>query len=166
MHCTSRLWEEAWYFHDIINMIFTSCFNSFKSFIYIACVSLFYIKFSYSWVVQSQGKFSFVSLFKLKLLISGPARILVHSMYWCQLACIVLWCRRRYPGSAFCTPLIQLSTLESVVSLLAFRGLSYFVLLVLFIRVLRGLSQHPSKYFRGFIDSHSVSFESLIYVCM
>ncbi len=60
MHCTSRLWEEAWYFHDIINMIFTSCFKSFTSFIYCMCLIALYIEFSYSWVEQSQGKCSFV----------------------------------------------------------------------------------------------------------
>nr|AAV31171.1 Putative polyprotein, identical [Solanum tuberosum] len=45
---------------------------------------------------------------------------------------------RRYPGSASSMPLIQLSTPES---------------LFCFIRKLRGLSQHPSQYYRGFIDS-------------
>ncbi|WMV07834.1 hypothetical protein MTR67_001219 [Solanum verrucosum] len=61
----------------------------------------------------------------------------------------------RYPGSASCTSLIQLSTPESVVSLLAFRRTQLFcVLSFCFIRMLRGLSQHPSQYFRGFIDRH------------
>nr|ABI34350.1 NB-ARC domain containing protein [Solanum demissum] len=50
------------------------------------------------------------------MLLSFPARILVHSMYLCQLACIILCCRYRYPGSASCTSLIQLNTPESVVS--------------------------------------------------
>ncbi|WMV47856.1 hypothetical protein MTR67_041241, partial [Solanum verrucosum] len=62
----------------------------------------------------------------------------------------------RYPGSASCTSLIQLSTPESVVSLLAFRRTQLFcVLSFCFIRMLRGLSQHPSQYFRGFIDRQS-----------
>ncbi|KAH0698379.1 hypothetical protein KY289_015861 [Solanum tuberosum] len=45
----------------------------------------------------------------------------------------------RYPGSASCTSLIQLSTPESV--------------------DVAGSSQHPSQYFRGFIDRQSVSAE-------
>ncbi|WMV59654.1 hypothetical protein MTR67_053039, partial [Solanum verrucosum] len=62
----------------------------------------------------------------------------------------------RYPGSASCTSLIQLSTPESVVSLLAFQRTQLFcVLSFCFIRMLRGLSQHPSQYFRGFIDRQS-----------
>ncbi|WMV51113.1 hypothetical protein MTR67_044498, partial [Solanum verrucosum] len=61
----------------------------------------------------------------------------------------------RYPGSASYTSLIQLSTPESVVSLFAFRRTQLFcVLSFCFIRMLRGLSQHPSQYFRGFIDRH------------
>ncbi|WMV22940.1 hypothetical protein MTR67_016325 [Solanum verrucosum] len=72
---------------------------------------------------------------------------------------------RRYPGSAFSTSLIQLSTLESVVSLFAFRRTRLFCFLQFcFIRMLRGLSQHPSQCYRGFIDSQSVIIESFIYV--
>ncbi|WMV51619.1 hypothetical protein MTR67_045004 [Solanum verrucosum] len=49
----------------------------------------------------------------------------------------------------------RLSTPESVVSLFAFRRTQLFcVLSFCFIRMLRGLSQHPSQYFRGFIDRH------------
>ncbi|KAH0635743.1 hypothetical protein KY289_035658 [Solanum tuberosum] len=52
--------------------------------------------------------------------------------------------RYRYPGSASCTSLIQLSTPESVFCS---------------IRMLRGLSPHPSQDIRGFIDSQTVSAE-------
>ncbi|WMV48324.1 hypothetical protein MTR67_041709 [Solanum verrucosum] len=52
-----------------------------------------------------------------------------------------------------------LSTPKSVVSLLAFRRTQLFCVSFCFIRMLRGLSQHPSQYFRGFIDRQTVSAE-------
>ena len=120
MHCTSRPWEEAWYFHDIINMIFRHVLRVLQA-LYIACVLLLYILSSVIHELNRAKVSVLMYYFQAFIVVSFPARILVHSMYWCQLACILWRCRHRYPGSASCTSLIQLSTPESVVSLLAFR---------------------------------------------
>ncbi|WMV23143.1 hypothetical protein MTR67_016528 [Solanum verrucosum] len=103
---------------------------------------------------KSQGKSSFV-------LFSSLSCGLAFQLAYSYIQCIDV----NWPAS--CSPLIQLSTSESVVSLFAIRRTRLFCSLKFcFIRMLWDLSQHPSQYLRDFIDSQLVSWESLIYVYM
>jgi len=147
-------------------MIFTSCFKSFTSFIYCMCLIALYIEFSYSWVEQSQGKCSLVLFSSLSC---GLAFQLAYSYIQCTDASWPASYDDADTGTPDQHPVCRWSSwaLQSQwwASLLS-GGLRYFVSFSCVVRMLRGLSQHPSQYVRGFIDSQSVSIESLIYVYM